>query len=89
MHIARSRIDHELSNAVTVNATVQYANYDKYYANIVPGAATGSRVSLSGYENANQRENLAGQANLVAQFDTGTIGHTLLVGVETLRQDSA
>jgi catecholate siderophore receptor len=89
VHIARTRVDHQLSDAVSVNATVQYANYDKSYANVLPGAATATTVSLSGYENGVQRENLIGQANLVARFDTGGIGHTLLFGFEAMSQDSA
>jgi catecholate siderophore receptor len=89
VHIARTRVDHELSDAISVNGTLQYANYDKYYSNVLPGAATATTVSLSGYENGVQRENLMGQANLVAKFDTGGIGHTLLFGFEAMSQDSA
>jgi catecholate siderophore receptor len=89
VHIARTRIDHALSDAVSLNGTLQYANYDKCYANVVPGAATATTVSLSGYKSCNKRENLIGQANLVAQFDTGGIGHTLLVGAEGMSQDGS
>ncbi len=88
-HIARTRIEHDLSDALSVNASVQYADYDKYYGNVLPGAATATTVSLSGYEAANTRENLIGQANLVATFDTGGLAHTLLIGVEAMEQDSS
>jgi catecholate siderophore receptor len=87
-HIARARIDHQFNDAVSVNATLQYADYDKYYGNILPGAATATTVSISGYESANTRENLMGQANLVAEFATGPVNHTLLAGVEAMTQDS-
>lgn len=87
-HIARSRIDHRLADGVSVNATVQYAHYDKYYGNILPGSATTTTVSLSGYESGNSRENLTGQANLVAEFATAGVEHTLLVGVEAMDQNS-
>ena len=87
-HIARSRIDHRLADGVSVNATVQYAHYDKYYGNILPGATNGTTVSLSGYESGNTRENLTGQVNLVAQFATGGVEHTLLAGVEAMDQNS-
>lgn len=89
VHIARARIEHQVSDAVSVNGTLQFANYDKYYANVVPGVATATTVSLSGYENATQRENLVGQVNAVAKFATGGIGHTLLAGFEAMGQDSA
>ncbi|QKG72068.1 TonB-dependent receptor [Erythrobacter mangrovi] len=94
-HILRSRLTHEFAGGLSANATLQYANYDKYYANIVPGAASDSdsdgladRVSLSGYDSGTARENLIGQANLVWQGSTGTIGHTLLLGIEAIRQDT-
>lgn len=87
-HVARTRIDHRFSDALSFNATAQYANYDKYYGNILPGAATATTVTLAGYESSNTRENVMGQANLVAQLATGEIGHTLLLGVEAMTQDS-
>lgn len=88
VHIARARLTHRFSDALSANATVQYANYDKYYANIVPSGTNGTTVTLSGYDSATDRENLIGQANLVAQFDTGGIGHTLLAGVEAMDQQT-
>ena len=88
VHIARARLTHVFSQGLSANATVQYANYDKYYANIVPGGTNGATVTLSGYDSGTDRENLIGQANLVAQFDTGGIGHTLLVGAEAMEQQT-
>lgn len=90
VHIARARIDHSFNSALSANATVQYANYDKGYANIVPEAVNPSStmVRLSGYADFLKRENLIGQANLVARFDTGALGHTLLLGVEAGTQDT-
>jgi catecholate siderophore receptor len=88
-HIARARLAHQFSDGLSANATVQYADYDKYYGNIVPGATNGTTVSLSGYESLTDRQNLIGQANLVAEFDTGSIGHTLLFGVEAMDQQTA
>lgn len=94
-HIARARLDHDFGSGLSANITAHYANYDKYYANIVPGAARDTNadgvadtVSLSGYESGTDRENLIGQANLVWEGDTGGIGHTLLLGAEAMRQDT-
>ncbi|ANU08757.1 TonB-dependent receptor [Paraurantiacibacter namhicola] len=86
--IARLRVDHKLSDAVSINGTLQYADYDKYYGNIVPTGATATTVTLSGYDNSTDRQNLIGQANLVAEFQTGEVGHTLLLGVEAMGQES-
>ena len=87
-HIARSRIEHRFTDQLSANASVQYANYDKVYANILPRGTDGSSVQLGGYRDATQRENLIGQANLVWQVDTGPVGNTLLAGVEAARQDT-
>lgn len=87
-HIARARIDHGFSNNWSTNATLQYANYDKLYANLLPNGTNGTTVQLSGYEDAQERENVIAQANLVGEFATGAIGHTVLVGMEASWQDS-
>ncbi|MCB2077380.1 MAG: TonB-dependent siderophore receptor [Novosphingobium sp.] len=87
-HIARFRIDHDVSEGLSVNFTGQYANYDKVYANAVPASTNGATVDLNGYRDATARENWIGQGNLVWQGSTGTIGHTLLAGFEVSRQDT-
>ena len=87
-HFARARIDHELADGLTFNITGQFATYDKYYGNILPGTATASAVSLSGYNSTTTRDNWIGQANLVWKGNTGGIGHTLLAGVEAAEQDT-
>ena len=87
-HFARARITHELTDGLTFDATGQFATYDKYYANVLPSAATASTVTLTGYEDRLTRENFIGQANLVWKGRTGTIGHTLLAGAEFGDQDS-
>ena len=87
-HILRSRIDHDFLNGISVNASVQYANYDKIYANIVPSGTDGINVTLGGYEDAQTRENLIGQANLIWQVESGRVENTFLFGVEASSQDS-
>ena len=88
VHIARTRIDHEFSGNLSANATLQYANYDKFYANVVPSITDGTSVRLGGYTSGTDRENLIGQANLVWTGTTGPVGHTLLAGVEYSTQDT-
>ncbi|GGD58172.1 ligand-gated channel protein [Aurantiacibacter arachoides] len=87
-HIARTRIEHRLSEGWSANASFQFADYDKYYGNVVPGSTNGTTVTLSGYDSTTDRQNLIGQANLVGEFETGGIGHTLLVGVEFTSADT-
>lgn len=89
-HIGRLRLDHEFSDSLSFNATGQYAHYDKFYGNILPGAVNLARtmVSLSGYRSSTERTNWIGQANLVWKGETGPLRHTLLAGVEASDQDT-
>ena len=89
-HLARLRLDHRFSESLTFNASLQYATYDKYYGNVLPGAVNAARttVSLSGYRSSNERDNSIGQANFVWQGQTGPLRHTLLAGVEAGDQHS-
>lgn len=83
-HIARLRVDHKLNDVWSINTTAQYADYDKAYQNLYPVGfdAAQNTVTLDGYRDTTDRENLIFQVNLVGQFDTAGIGHTVLTGVE-------
>ncbi len=94
-HILRARLDHQFNSALHGNFTVQYADYDKMYQNLYPSEAVTlangipTSVELDGYRDTTTRENLIAQANLVAEFATGSVKHTLLIGIETGQQDTA
>ncbi|MFM5955347.1 MAG: TonB-dependent receptor [Novosphingobium sp.] len=81
-HFARARLEHQFTDSLSLDVSGQFAHYDKFYQNVVPGAATASTVTLTGYNNAVSRDNWIGQANLVWKGRTGPIGHTLLAGIE-------
>ncbi len=86
-HIARARLDHDLSDALSANLTGQYAHYDKYYGNVYArSAATASTVELEGYNSDTIRENWIVQGNLVWKGKTATLGHQLLFGFEASDQ---
>ncbi|MCW1401631.1 TonB-dependent siderophore receptor [Novosphingobium sp. MW5] len=89
-HFARLRLDHELAEGLTFNVIGQYATYDKYYGNILPGLVNDTRtlVSLTGYRSSTTRDNWIGQANLVWNGNTGGLKHTLLVGMEASDQST-
>lgn len=89
-HIARIRAEHALNDNWNANATVQFADYDKLYQNLYPvnfDAAAGT-VTLDGYRDTTERENLLFQFNLVGQFETGAFSHTMLMGAEYGNQDT-
>lgn len=86
-HIARARLDHDFSEALSVNLTGQHAHYDKYYGNVYArSAATATTVELEGYNSDTIRENWMVQGNLVWKGETAGIGHQLLLGFEASDQ---
>ncbi|BFT32012.1 TonB-dependent siderophore receptor [Alteromonas sp. D210916BOD_24] len=90
-HIARARIDHTLSENWSVNGTLQFADYDKAYQNLYPVNfnADTVEVTLDGYRDTTSRENVLMQLNLIGQFTTGDIEHTVLTGFEYGSQDTS
>ncbi len=83
-------IEHQFNDKVSIRNRTRYADYDKFYQNIFPGAvdATETTVSISAYRQFAKRKNLINQTDFNAEFDTGSIKHTLLIGAEFARQKS-
>jgi len=83
-HIAKARVDYQISSQLSLNTTVQYADYDKVYQNLFPVGFddVAGTVSLDGYLDTTQRQNFIVQTNLIGEFNTGFLAHTLLVGSE-------
>ncbi|MEL6239047.1 MAG: TonB-dependent receptor [Pseudomonadota bacterium] len=83
-HVFRGTIQHAFSDQFKGNFTVSYGDYDKVYANLFPvgfNEETGL-VRLDGYIDTTQRQNLVLAGNLIGEFETGSILHTLLFGAE-------
>lgn len=89
-HILRGRFEHDFSEELRFDTSVQYADYDKLYQNLYPVGInlTAGTVSLDGYSDPTDRQNFVIQSNLVWDFATGPIDHTLLVGMEYGSQKS-
>jgi catecholate siderophore receptor len=83
-------VEHKISDRVSLRNRVSYADYDKFYQNVFPGAvnALGTTVSISGYNNATQRQNLFNQTDLTMHQQTGALAHTILAGMELGRQET-
>ena len=83
-HVLRGTVQHAFSDSLKANFTASYGDYDKAYSNFFTfnyNPAT-NVVGLDGYLDTTQRQNLVLSGNLVGEFDTGGIGHTLIVGGE-------
>jgi len=83
-------IEHRFSDAVSLRNRTRYADYDKYYQNVFPNGVNAAQttVAIGAYRQFSQRRNLINQTDFNAEFDTGGIKHTLLIGMELARQES-
>ena len=88
VNMLSSSLEHNLSPRLTLRSRLSFADYDKFYQNVYPGAvnAAGTSVSISAYNDATTRANLFSQTDLVARHRTGGVGHTILAGAEFGRQ---
>jgi catecholate siderophore receptor len=90
INLGSALIEHRLSPTVQLRNRTVYGDYDKMYQNVFPGAVdpTGELVNISAYNNRNDRTNLFNQTELTYSVATGSVGHTLLGGIEVGRQVS-
>jgi len=83
-HVLRGAVQHSFSDSLKGNLTALWGDYDKLYSNYFPvgyDPAT-NVVAMDGYIDTTQRQNLVLSGNLIGEFATGGIGHTLIVGGE-------
>ena len=86
-------LDHDFGNGKQLKNTFRVTRYDKFYQNVYPGSAASAAsaagtMTLSAYNNDNQRMNTFNQTDLTTRFSTGGFEHTLLTGIELGHQDS-
>lgn len=81
-------VEHQFESGVTIRNRSRWADYDKFYQNIFPGAVNAAQttVSISAYNNATTRKNFINQTDLNYAFQAGGVEHTLLAGFEYGRQ---
>lgn len=91
-HLLRGTLQHKFSDEWKGVVSASYGDYDKVYSNFfVSGynqAATPDRVTLDGYVDTTERQNLILSGNLIGEFETGNIAHTLIVGGEYIDTSS-
>ena len=83
-------LEHDFGNGKQLKNTFRATRYDKFYQNVYPGGAAtaAGTMTLSAYNNDNQRMNTFNQTDLTTKFTTGGLEHTLLTGIEIGHQDS-
>ncbi len=87
VHLGSFLVSHQAGSWSIQNRTL-IGDYDRGYQNYVPGAvdATGTRDSLSAYNNATQRRNMFNQTTVSTTVSTGRIRQIWMGGVEFGRQ---
>jgi catecholate siderophore receptor len=90
INVGTALIEHDLAPALQIRNRTVYGDYNKVYQNVFPGSvdSTGALVSISAYNSRNDRNNLFNQTELTYRVATGSVGHTLLGGIEAGRQVS-
>ncbi|MEP0356060.1 TonB-dependent siderophore receptor [Paraglaciecola sp.] len=89
-HIFRTAVQHQFSDNLKGNFSVFYGNYDKVYSNFYAADydQENALVTLDGYIDNTVRDNVIVTSNLVNEFVTGNIAHTLMFGAEWIHTSS-
>ncbi|WP_108787139.1 TonB-dependent siderophore receptor [Erythrobacter sp. Alg231-14] len=89
-HLLRANLQHNFSDNWKGVITAFYGDYEKVYSNFFANdydPAT-NQVELDGYIDTTERQNFILSGNLIGEFETGSLGHTLLVGGEFISTSS-
>ncbi|GGY53763.1 TonB-dependent receptor [Parvularcula lutaonensis] len=85
-HLWRATLQHQLADNLKGRFSAFYGDYDKSYANFYASSYDEANapgvVGLDGYVDTTQRQNLILSGDLIGEFQTGSIGHTVVTGVE-------
>lgn len=91
-HLVRAKLKHSFTDSLKGNFSVFYGDYDKMYQNFYASAydqeLKPDEVTLDGYLDTTQRENIILAGNLIGEFETVGIGHTVIVGGEYIDTSS-
>ncbi len=91
-HLFRAALQHEFSENLKGNFSAFYGDYDKLYQNFYASGYDQTNspdvVTLDGYLDTTQRENMIISGHLIGQFFSGNIEHTWVAGVEFINTSS-
>ena len=90
VNLATLAVEHRFAEGLTLKNRTMFGDYDKFYQNIFPASFNPAtqRVTLSGYNNRNDRKTLFSQTDLVWENRLAGIDQTLLLGFELGREKS-
>lgn len=89
-HSIRATLSHDLSDQWSARVSTFYGDYDKLYQNFYASGYDEATdvVTIDGYIDTTVRQNFAISGDLVGEFETGNLGHTVLIGAEYVNQSS-
>ncbi|MEL6370930.1 MAG: TonB-dependent siderophore receptor [Pseudomonadota bacterium] len=91
-HLFRAQVQHNFSENVKGIFSAFYGDYDKVYSNFYASgydqADSPDVVTLDGYIDTTDRQNLILSGNLIGEFETGRFGHTIVGGGEYINTSS-
>ncbi|MBO1255810.1 TonB-dependent siderophore receptor [Alteromonas sp. 5E99-2] len=85
-HVFRAIVQHDFSDTIRGNFSASYADFDKVYSNFFASSFNEDTnvVGLDGYIDSTERQNAIFSGNLVSEFTTGNIDHSVLIGAEAI-----
>ena len=85
-HLLRGVLQHQFNDTLKGRVSVSYSDYDKLYQNFYASsfdqAADPTRVGVDGYVDTTQRQSFTLTGDLIGEFETGSVGHTFVTGLE-------
>jgi len=90
VNLATLAVEHQFGEGLTLRNRTLFGDYDKFYQNVFANSlnAATQQVTLSGYNNRNDRRNLFSQTDLIWENRVAGIDQTLLLGFEIGREKS-
>ena len=82
--IFRGTLSHVFSETRKGNLTVHKSSFEKMYQNLYASGYDGTLVTMDGYRDPTERDNLIISGNLVNEISVGSVKHTILVGAELI-----
>ena len=88
--IFRGSLNHDFSDTSKGVFTITSSEFEKMYRNLYASGYDGqTTVTMDGYEDPTERENLIISGNLINELTFGSTKHTLLIGTEMIDTENS
>lgn len=91
-HLIRASLEQNFSDTLKGRFNLAFSDYDKLYQNFYASkydqSATPDRVTLDGYVDTTERQSLTLATDLIGEFETGSLKHRFVTGVEYIDTDN-